>query len=94
MTEQEILAILELPKEDQENALWGLKSFDYYCCLADLAFRLRNEVATQHSQYWRTAKSKVSHKVWGHYHDYTWDELAQPIHWIIAALIVKVKEDE
>ena len=102
MTEQELLAVLDMsedeqvfwfyrrPEEDLYRVVWiaPVARFKRYQ-LADLAFRLRDEIATKKSQYWQTAKSKVAHKVWGTYHDYTWDEEAKPIHWIIAALIAK-----
>lgn len=69
------------------------------CSLADLAFRLRDEAVEKHPFGWQPAKYKVGEKVWGGYHDYirdhgsVWDEQAQPIHFIIAALIAKEQAD-
>lgn len=103
---EELLAVLNLPEEQHIVKLLDLGAItsDEYdavesgrikadMLLADLAFRLRDEVSK--TQYWQEAKYRVGNKVFGGYHEYkqdhesTWDEEAQPIHWIIAVLIAK-----
>ena len=71
--------------------------------LADLSFRLRGEIAVSHDIQW--AYAEVYNKAGGYKlrpyetHDPTtimwiwYATRAKPIHWIIAALIAKEKED-
>ena len=101
MTEQELLSVLNLPEEKQEEVLWKLHSFDYYCCLADLAFRLRDEACKDDWVQFYIGQRKV----WAKWCETTWKQRrangerkkhirpnvfwrthAHPIHWIMAAL--------
>jgi len=56
-----------------------------------LAFKLRDEVYEHpkgfHGHYWIEGKKKVSEYL--HKNERWFDDLAKPIHWIIAALIAK-----
>ena len=87
----ELLAVLDMPEEEQEE--WCRdKTMPYRWreSLADLAFRLRDEaVVNQGEVAWHRAVVKVC--------DYMGKRIvwfkgyAQPIHWVIAALIAKEK---
>jgi hypothetical protein len=71
--------------------------------LADLAFRLRDEVIEQNLTMWQRAMDivflKTNEEHWKEEHQFTrWSAVifwfshkAKPIHWIIAALIAKGK---
>ena len=93
MKKEELLKILDMSEEDeQEEALWEIYSPDHYCCLAELAFRLRDEVAG--TIWWDGAKIDVWEYVCSKKNrdiqlELFWIDWSQPIHWIIAALIAK-----
>jgi len=92
----ELLAVLDMPEDEQ--IIWCAKNAGYDLLdstLADLAFRLRDEVKKQglNLQYYNAAqwvmyKATGSHNH-GDYKDKWFSYNAQPIHWIIAALIAK-----
>ena len=101
MTEQELLAVLDMSEDEQFKWLMDndIVTSEYVKCsrhliLADLAFRLRDEVNNgkmHEAMYLVQQNVKDAPDVldyatafWGLYH-------AKPIHWIIAALIAKEK---
>jgi hypothetical protein len=102
---KELLSILDLTGDEQETWVYknilkyeagGLghnyKGFPIHT-LADLAFRMRDETV---KSYWGSARVRVfraikdvAHFGAAKYLEQWWDRYAQPIHWIIAALIAK-----
>lgn len=103
MTNSELLKVLDLPEEEQWPWLWAegiwTKAEE---SLADLAFRLRDEAYSYcNSEVWELAVTKVANRAFGDWLGYdllnvqgTWICLAQPIHWIIAAVIAKGIADD
>ena len=106
MNEQELLAVLDMSEDKQ--AVWceapehGNRQMGQ--SLADLAFRLRDEVVKNIDDaevFHKSCKDVIIYlkvKVVGFcdpgtIHDFYMFN-AKPIHWIIAALIAKGKEDE
>ena len=104
MSKEELLAVLDMSKEEQR--LWCVANTEpgSWAHLADLAFRLRDEVIknnkTPAGQLYKATECvyvylaenniltpRIHSNPWWKYH-------AKPIHWIIAALIAKEKEDE
>jgi len=112
----EILAMLELPEHDlfakvldllAPDIMVGANQYHYkgapFCSLADLAFRLRDEVVALSNGYyiWLDGIGEVTNYMEGEVYCETckrphktkalvnWFEHAQPIHWIAAALIAK-----
>ncbi len=90
---KDLLAVLDMPED--EHARWCSSNVDcvFYGCLADLAFRLRDEVFPTefHAGVYEVQQYETKD-----YAPALWGEcFAQPIHWIIAALIAKslAKED-
>lgn len=103
----ELLKVLDMSGEEQKAIILDLchESPPYKgrfgCSLADLAFRLRDEVkdlpaamidnvVNVEETPWRLAMALV----WGHCskfsnHNDFWTIEAKPIHWIVAALIAK-----
>lgn len=92
---EKLLAVLDLPEKEQVDYLF-LHDYDLDESLADLAFRLRDEVLESESGtlhwvmamfdvYMKMTGSKLLNWKWGYVK-------AKPIHWIIAALIAKHKE--
>ena len=96
-----LLAVLDLPEEEQ---VWwvfeNVSSYQNLCgekTLADLAFRLRDEWAgklfSRRMSFPKGLKVVWKYKCKKHEakiaFDYWLCLIAQPIHWIIAALIVK-----
>ena len=99
MNEQELLAVLDM--SEAEQSVWteapehGNRQMGE--SLADLAFRLRDEVVAKSHADFHEAIYDVMVKVEGNDNWATafWGEcIAKPIHWIIAALIAKDKENE
>lgn len=95
--EKEILAVLDLPEKNQRK--WLLVNIFGERILrestADLAFRLRDEVIDKYGVYaWREAKEVMG--LFGNKRttDKWWQEFAQPIYWIVAALLAKEKVNE
>ena len=106
MTEQELLAVLDMSEDEQFKWLMynDIVTNEYVKCsrhliLADLAFRLRNEAKYE---AWTDALATVSGYVqdkiaqaWNSEKEdldvFDWKYNAKPIHWIIAALIAKGK---
>ena len=112
MNEQKLLAVLDMSEDEQdywtvENTDRGIRGGNYES-LADLAFRLRDEIRSKvNYSCWMNAKETVAKAIWskhkwhkrGSYKYLTsiytfWTNQAQPIHWIIAALIAKDKDDK
>ncbi len=104
MTNEELLKVLDMSEEEQTSWLCSYiycnkKGEDYWynflnrhISLADLAFRLRDEAVKSSHVDFHEAIYDVMMKVEGHDSWATafWGEcIAKPIHWIIAALIVK-----
>ena len=111
MTEQELLAVLDMSEDEQQiwlikkevmvGAVLQCKGGSELPCpsesLADLAFRLRDEVVAKSHADFHEAIYDIMVKVEGNDNWATafWGEcIAKPIHWIIAALIAKDKDDE
>lgn len=94
---EKLLAVLDLPEGEQykwvlleSNAHDGLAKL----CLADLAFRLRDEAAKESQSAWEQAVGEVKFHCCRDRADwqdmtgaYWFFSAAQPIHWIVAALI-------
>ena len=94
MTEQELLAVLDMSEDSPEQYGWLLSTIREHkaCCPADLAFRLRDEMKSKvvfHHCFAKVCKRIDPHIM--HYAGYALCT-AKPIHWIIAALIAKGKE--
>lgn len=87
-SEQELLAVSDMSEESQ--IMWSLVHTDMREpeSLADLAFRLRDEVVVNYGDLiWHKATLKIcgymgKNSIW-------FKQYAKPIHWIIAALIAK-----
>ena len=99
--EQQIKRLYELGYTEYFVKLrCGRDGVTYECktgSLADLAFRLRDEACKNHHADFHEAIYDIMIKVEGDDKWATafWGEcIAMPIHWIIAALIAKGKEDE
>lgn len=94
MTKDELLAVLDMSEDEQwEWCVKNVKEKTIGESLADLAFRLRDEVVAECGDIvWHKAVVKIC--------DYmrmgtAWfKNYAKPIHWIIAALIAKQKDKE
>ncbi len=102
---KELLNVLDLPEEEQIT--WFYRRHDPKLhtivwiapkarfkdgMLADLAFRLRDEIVNANSKAFHDAIYKVMRKVKGNGNWATayWGECsAKPIHWILASLIAK-----
>lgn len=108
---EELLAVLDLPENDQISWLMHIEKLSLNKSLSDLAFRLRDEV----KEKWHNEYCKAKEVVWLYKNEdaqrfkrlaetyYLNEEVdriiqrrevfftnhAQPIHWIIAALIAK-----
>jgi hypothetical protein len=94
-----LLAVLDMSEDEQKDWLWKrgyiVNRKTVYATmipsLADLAFRLRDEVVKQYGWgVWHNAKEIVWNYKHGHktYIEFC-DVIAKPIHWIIAALIAR-----
>ena len=84
---EKLLAVLDIKLSDQIN--WTVPNTDRhpYESLADLAFRLRDEVVFSR---WQDGLEIVrNHYRPSHITLVAWALSAKPIHWIIAALIAK-----
>ena len=97
---KELLAVLDMPEEELWE--WGLKNTPFpICCLADLAFRMRDEVNGA-----KLLEGQRDVFLARHYQQEYWDDFrettsfaeperwfgsqnSRPIDWIIAALIAK-----
>ena len=107
MSTDELLAVLDMPEDEQliwcaKNA--GLDLLD--ATLADLAFRLRDEavwhISDEAIPHWENALKKIYVHLFSCLEPETeyaekvmwrwWFESAKPIHIIIAALIAKEKQ--
>ena len=74
----------------------GFDDYEIECSLADLAFRMRDEadkarLTLARIEVFKAIKEPV-HFEEAKYLEYWWNSYAQPIHWIIAALIAKELE--
>ena len=107
MNEQELLAVLDMSEDEQRKWLIEKAHRIPGRSLADLAFRLRDEAMREYSDNWALACWYVQQWIGFHkietYESPDLDGLLNadheilsksPIHWIIAALIAKDKEDE
>lgn len=98
----DLLKVLDLTEEEQKDWLWNNKLIHEDESLADLAFRLRDEAVKLSPVCFQKARAKIYYQVY--YYPIGervlqsknflctaewWLEEAQPIHWIIAALIAK-----
>ena len=89
------LAVLDLPEEEQERWVFeNVSSYQNLCgekSLADLAFRLRDEVIVNQGYIaWHKAEVIMCEYMGKAIHWFT--QYGQPHHWIITALIAKQKE--
>lgn len=109
MNEKELLAVLDMSEDEQW--VWCVKNGKAVGkvageSLADLAFRLRDEVLNSknlNDDYWDVGINAVANYVTK---DQVWKVVsgvdvcnwslyfAKPIHWIIAALIAKGKDND
>lgn len=103
---EELLAVLDLPEDEQINWLYEKElvfkkaekvytfkgKASWRCCpsLADLAFRLRDEVNKVEFHHCIAIVAKHLSPTVMHYAEYALCTM-KPIHWIIAALIAKEK---
>lgn len=105
MKQADLLKVLDMSEDFQWNFLVGHKGIQEMCqnqldafcqtkhkrrVLADLAFRLRDEVVEKDWVAWQIGSARV----WGATHESEYNpgkfgNRAKPIHWIIAALIAK-----
>ena len=94
----ELLAVLDMPEEKQQMWLIYKQRIEPTESLADLAFKLRDEVIKKYKgqfnpiDSWVRGIIKVCSKF--DWFLYDWNILAQPIHWIIAALVAKEIESK
>lgn len=89
---KELLAVLDMPVNKQRKRIAELTKIHYEGTLADLAFRLRDEVTSSSDlwpEIWNEALRLVAAKYRKTQKDEWFVDKAQPIHWIIAALIAK-----
>jgi len=95
---KELLAVLNMPEDVVENYLLETGQMDSVESLADLAFRLRDEVKSLEHYPQFQARLKVYNYVRrnvpqrcdiNHIDEHWWAMEAKPIYWIIAALIAK-----
>ena len=98
---QELLSVLDMSEDEQwhflvhkDNGYISTKTQEELSSkkisLADLAFRTRDEAGKNDAVYWEQAIYRVYKKSAHRDYDniFCWfTEFAQPIHWIIAALI-------
>ena len=106
MTKQQekILAVLDMSEVEQKSWCWvNIENEQYYTSrkrdinLADLAFRLRDEAVKSNHADFHEAIYDVMMKVEGceKWATAFWGEcIAKPIHWIIAAEMIKAKESK
>lgn len=100
------LKVLDMSEDDQYDSVMELQGWPDES-LADLAFRLRDEAMAKNSDNWALACWYVQQWIGFHkietYESPDLDGLLNadheilsksPIHWIIAALIAKDKEDD
>ena len=105
MTEQDLLKVLDMSEEKQDKWTYisGIRKHhptdeNRIESLVDLAFRLRDEVFKEygvlggfHDGIYKV-QEYLGEDAWA---TAFWGEcIAKPIHWIIAALIAKEKEDD
>ena len=104
MNKEELLEVLDMSKDKQwewickNHFVWSEWDHNWYygkqiiCCIADLAFRLRDEAVKANHRAFHDGIYEVMLHVVGNDNLATafWgEEYAKPIHWIIAALIAK-----
>ncbi len=105
MTEHELLAVLDMSEDEQFKWLMynDIVTNEYVKCsrhliLADLAFRLRDEVCINRFSYGISKVQKHIGITEENLEISSWEcaywgmILAKPIHWIIAALMAKGKD--
>ena len=91
----DLLKVLDMSEDSPEQYGWLLSIIREHkaCCPADLAFRLRDE-AGKHWHLWKDGEYQVKEYLRLGFPciDELWP--IKPIHWIIAALIAKGKEND
>jgi hypothetical protein len=93
MSKDELLKYLDMNEDERVDWLWNRDILKPNESLADLAFRLRDEVVKESHRAFHDAVYEVME----YCGDDSWASaywgmaLAKPIHWIIAALIAKEK---
>ena len=99
---KELLKILDMPEEEQKTTALILCKEDpknkgrFGLSLADLAFKLRDEVTAKGWDFQKMLNKVRMESNAGYNGDngvFWICHIASPIHWIIAALIAKEKED-
>jgi len=105
----ELLAVLDLPKNEQINYLYRERGYDtdYDGSLADLAFRLRDEAGLKFPIGAKVVYEYMEHRDAGKWRNASikasleewyccqeWILYKPPIYFIIASLIAKELEDE
>lgn len=91
--------ILGIEEDEKTGAAYLTESF------ADVAFRMRDEVIKNGCDWLKAVCEVIGHlegqeycKECGQKHKtkkvFNWGEEAQPVHWIIAALIAEVRKEE
>ena len=91
-----LLKVLDMSEDSPEQYGWLLSTIREHkaCCPADLAFRLRDEAGVRFYTAMRIIYDVITNDSNPDGFSIWWMLNTKPIHWIIAALIAKDKENE